>query len=190
MLQRAPDYGCEIPIVYYGSSITQGGCASRPGMCCQNILLREFDNDCVDLGFSGSALAEENIVDYMAGLSMRVFVLDYDHNAPDVAHLEATHEKTYLRIREKNPELPILMMSRPKFYLNPENVQRRAIVRATYEKELAEGDRWVWFLDGSALMADAGDNGTVDNIHPTDWGFCNMARAMAPVLREMLGGKV
>lgn len=90
-LDAAPSYD-GLPVVFYGSSITQGGCASRAGNSYQAILSRELDFDYINLGFSGSAKAEKPMVDYIAHLPMRAFVLDYDHNAPDVAHLQATHE--------------------------------------------------------------------------------------------------
>ena len=85
-LTPAAPYATPLPVVYYGSSITQGGCASRPGNAYQNVLSRLLKCDHLNLGFSGSALGEARMADYIAGLAMSAFVLDYDHNAPDVAH--------------------------------------------------------------------------------------------------------
>ncbi len=100
-LLPAAEYREVPPIVYYGSSITQGGCASRPGNAYQNILSRRLNVDHVNLGFSGSARGEDAITEYIAGLEMSVFVLDYDHNAPDVEHLKNTHEKMFRAIRAR-----------------------------------------------------------------------------------------
>ena len=88
------------PVVYYGSSITQGGCVSRPGNTYQSIISRRLGLDHINLGFSGNGRGEDNIVEYMAGLSMSAFVSDYDHNAPNVEHLRDTHCKMYQKIRE------------------------------------------------------------------------------------------
>ncbi|MBR0537885.1 MAG: hypothetical protein IJK40_07030 [Clostridia bacterium] len=174
------------PVVYYGSSITQGGCASRPGNAYENMLSRMLNVDHINLGFSGSARGEEAITNYIAGLEMSVFVLDYDHNAPDVQHLKNTHEKLFLAVRKAHPELPVVMLSRPKYRLDEDEQARRETVKQTYENALAAGDKNVYFLDGPALMALAGDDGTVDNCHPNDLGFYSMAKALEPVLREIL----
>ena len=83
------------PIVYYGSSITQGGCASRPGNAYQGFVSRALDADFINLGFSGSARGEETIANYIKYLKMSAFVYDYDHNAPNSEHLRKTHEPMF-----------------------------------------------------------------------------------------------
>lgn len=175
------------PIVYYGSSITQGGCASRPGNAYQNILSRRLDIDHINLGFSGNAKGEPEMRAYLAGLEMSAFVLDYDHNAPTAEHLQKTHEPLFLAVREAHPDLPVLMMSRPKFRLTEDEKKRREIVLATVENAVKRGDNNVSFLDGPALMAAAGNEGTVDNCHPNDLGFYSMAKAVETALRGLLG---
>lgn len=185
-LKEAPDYTYEKPFVSYGSSITQGACAARPGNCYQNILSREFDCNYWNLGFSGSARAEDIIVDWMKQLDMSVFLYDYDHNAPNVEHLQATHEKMFCAVRETQPDLPIIIMSRPKYYLNDEEKKRLEIIRMTYENAVAAGDNNVYFIDGPTLMAEIKDNGLVDIHHPTDSGFVSMAKAIAPILGKLL----
>lgn len=178
-------YKIQIPIVTYGSSITQGGCVSRPGNSYQSIISRRFDADYVNLGFSGSAMAEPAIAEYIAGLPMSVFVYDYDHNAPSVAHLRATHEQMYHTIRQANPELPIVIMSRPRMHLNEADRQRREIISTTYQNARVRGEK-VYFLDGPALMAEAGFNGSVDGTHPNDLGFAAMAHALGDLLETIL----
>ncbi len=173
------------PVVFYGSSITQGGCANRAGNSYQGFLSRWLGFDYINLGFSGSAKAEDTMIDYIKGLDMSAFVYDYDHNAPTVAHLEATHEKMFKAIREAHPTMPILMMSRPKFYLNNEEKQRLEIVRKTFENAKNSGDNNVYFIEGPKLMELAGDEGTVDGCHPTDLGFFSMARAILDVMKKI-----
>ena len=166
------------PSVFYGSSITQGGCASRPGTCYQAHVSRYFDLDYINLGFAGSALGEDEMADYIKGLEMSAFFYDYDHNAPNVEHLLSTHEKMFLKIREQNPDLPIICMSRPLKNRNCDDNRRMEIIKATYENALARGDKNVYFLDGDDLTALCGNEGTVDNCHPTDYGFASMADAI------------
>ena len=182
----APGYRVEKPIVYYGSSITQGGCASRPGNVYSNIISRRLDADQINLGFSGNAKGEPTMAEYIAGLEMSAFVYDYDHNAFNPEHLKKTHEPFFKTIREKHPDLPVVMCTRPKVYLNDDEVQRRNIVRETYENALANGDQNVYFLDGNDLMAFCGNEGTVDGCHPTDFGFHSMAKAIGDVLEKIL----
>ena len=179
-------YKIEKPMVYYGSSITQGGCASRPGNSYPNIISRRFDADYINLGFSGNAKGETEIAEYISKLDMSVFVYDYDHNAPTVEHLKNTHEKMYRTIREANHDLPIILMSRPKLSLSDEEKQRYAVIKKTYEDAKAAGDTNIYLIDGGALMALAGDEGTVDGCHPNDLGFASMAKVVGELLEKKL----
>ena len=187
VLRPAAPYRDIPPMVFYGSSITQGGCASRPGLAYQNVLSRMLNADHLNLGFSGSAKGEACMAEYIAGLSMSAFILDYDHNAPTPAHLAATHEAFFQTVRKANPSLPILLMSRPRATLTEDEKERLAIVSRTYENARAAGDTNVYLLTGPALMADCGDEGTVDGCHPNDLGFLSMAKAIARTLMKALG---
>ena len=180
-------YAIEKPVVFYGSSITQGGCSSRPGTAYESIVCRRFDCDYVNLGFSGSARGEQVMADYIAGLDMSVFVLDYDHNSPTVEHLAATHEKFFQTIRKAHPQLPIIMMARPLYNPGPDAQARFAVIQKTYENAKNAGDENVYLLDGPTLMALAGDDGRVDGAHPNDLGFGSMAKAVGDVLEIIYG---
>ena len=171
------------PIVTYGSSITQGLCASRPGNTYQSMLSRRFRVDHVNLGFSGAALGEQEIMDYIAGLPMSLFILDYDFNAPDADHLLATHRKAYETVRKAQPDLPILLLSKPHYYLNSENRQRMDIILDTYQNARNAGDQNVYFLSGPELMAYCRTDGTGDGVHPNDYGFASMAQVIGDLLQ-------
>lgn len=173
------------PIVFYGSSITQGGCSSRPGNIYQNIISRKFDVDYVNLGFSGSAKGEDEMIDYLKTLPMSIFVYDYDHNAPDAEHLEKTHKKLFKAVRENNPDMPIIIMTRP-YYLMRNDDARMLVIKKTYENALNNGDKNVYYLDGPTLMSIAKNEGTVDDCHPNDLGFYSMAMAVSEVLKNIL----
>ncbi len=181
------DYKCDEYIVYYGSSITQGGCASRPGNSYQGIISRRFDCDHLNLGFSGNAKAEDAMIDYIIGLPMTIFVMDYDHNAPDVEYLERTHYKTYKKIREAKPELPIIILPRPKYCLdNDAEYKRVDIVKKTYDMAVESRDKNVYYLSNIELMELAGNDGTVDSCHPNDLGFFSMATAIGDVIEKII----
>lgn len=181
-LTRAPGYINELPVVYYGSSITQGGCASRPGMSYQSIVSRKFNLDYINLGFSGNARGEDAIIDYIASLEMSMFVFDYDHNAPSPDHLRRTHEIAFKKIRATHPDIPIILMSRPKQRLTEQEKERVEIIRATYLNAKASGDDNVYMITGAELMALSGDEGTVDSTHPTDYGFASMAKSLCELI--------
>ena len=184
-LRAAEGYSDALPIVFLGSSITQGGCASRPGMAYEEILSRKLGFDYINLGFSGSCRAEDSMMEYIAALPMSAFVYDYDYNTHSPKHLAETHERGFLKVREANPDLPIILMSAPTFKRNEVFEARYRVVRATYENAKARGDENVYFIGGDELMALAGGEGTVDNCHPTDLGFVSMAAALEPVLRAL-----
>ena len=178
-------YRFEKPFVSYGSSITQGGCASRPGMAYQAILSRRFDVDFINLGFSGSAKAEPEISEYIKKLPMSAFLYDYDYNANNAEYLEKTHERMFLEFRQAQPDVPVVFMSAPKYNLSEDLQRRREVVRKTYQNALAAGDNNVYLVEGPSLMAVYGDEGLVDGCHPTDLGFYSMAEGLNDVFRKI-----
>lgn len=187
-IESPTPYEVEEPMLFYGSSITQGGCASKPGNAYCSMLSRWLDTSHINLGFSGSAKGEEPLAEYIASLDLSAFVCDYDHNAPDAEHLDATHEKFFKIIRDKKPNLPVVFISLPDFDRNPATYsKRRNIIFRTYSRAVKAGDLNVYFVDGETLFG-AHDRGacTVDGCHPNDLGFYRMAEGMQPVLREIL----
>lgn len=190
-LKPAPDYTYEKPVVFYGSSITHGGCASRPGATYEAWISRALDTNFINLGFSGNAKAEDAIAEYIAGLDMSVFVYDYDHNAKDADYLRKTHERMFLTVREKNPDLPIIIISAPVTEapcagLNRWFDGRREVIRETYERAIARGDKNVYYIPGNSFFDAVGNEFTCDHCHPTDLGFYFMAEKITPVIREIL----
>ena len=182
MVGEGKKYRVEKPAVFYGSSITQGGCASRPGNTYQAILSRRLDMNYINLGFSGNGKGEDLIVDYMANLDMCAFVSDYDHNASDEI-LVVTHKKMYQKIREKHPDIPYIMMSRVDADSGSNGYSqtrlRRKIIHDTFAYALEEGDENVYFIDGEGIFRGPyEDCCTVDSIHPNDFGFLRMAEAI------------
>jgi len=183
-------------VCFYGSSITQGGCASKPGNSCSALLSRWLDFEQRNLGFSSGGQGEALVARYISLLDLSALVMDYDFNAPTAEHLKATHEKFYTIVREAQPDLPIIFMSRSTYDYTPEDSEiRRRIIYATYENALKNGDNKVRFIDGQSIYGDYSTRNdrracTMDGAHPNDLGFYRMARALYPVLCEFIGPDV
>ena len=181
-------YTDDKPFVFYGSSITQGGCVCRPGLAYEGFISRRFRRDFINLGFSGSGKAEEPVVNYMAGLEMSMFICDYDHNAPSPEYLEETHHKMYEKIRAAHPDTPYIMISRPDTDLYPDDsAARRDVIKRSYEQALAKGDKNVYFIDGHTLFGtEHREECTVDCTHPNDLGHYRMGVVIGDMIEKIL----
>ena len=116
--------------------------------------------------------------------------MDYDHNAPNREHLENTHEKFFRIIRGGDPDLPIVIVTKPDYDACPEeNEKRMAICRRTYENAVKAGDKHVVFVHGQDLFEGGDrDHCTVDRCHPTDLGFWHMANVIGEAVRYAITG--
>ncbi len=181
-----------LPIVIYGSSIVHGTAATRPGLTYTNMLKRKLNAEVLNFGFSGNAKAEDAIISYLRDLPMSVFVLDYDHNAPNAAHLQNTHLRAYQRFREVHPTIPFIMVSSPNVVTNRSwdkkcYTERRDVILDTYKYALERGDKHVYYIDGETFFLGHEENDcTMDNIHPNDMGFSKMADVIASVIKTAL----
>lgn len=184
---NGPKYRDIKPVLFYGSSITQGGCASRPDNMYCSYISKWFDVDFIDLGFSGSALAEPAIAEYIASLDPSVFVYDYDYNAPDAEHLKKTHYRLYRIFREKHPDTPVIFVSNPDYDTDASSESRLKVIRKTVSMARKEGDRNVDLVSGKKLFGKHDrENCTVDMTHPNDLGFYLMAREISKSLHKFI----
>ena len=163
----------------------EGGCSGNNNTAYNAILSNWFDFDYYNFGFSGRAKGELAMADYINTIDMGAFIYDYDHNAPTVEHLQNTHERMFRTIRKAQPNLPILILPRPRYTLQEEEKQRFAVIEQTYRNALAAGDKNVYLIDGPTLMALCGDEGTIEGCHPNDFGFASMAKAIGDKLEEI-----
>ncbi len=183
------------PIVFYGSSIVHGTAATRPGYAYSSIISRELNMNFRNVGFSGMAKGEPVIARWMAELPMSVFVCDYDHNAPNAEHLEKTHYPMYEIIREKNPDVPYIMVTRPDYWTmiceQEEILRRRDVIMSSYLRARALGDKNVYFIDGLSFNVPPHQyDMTVDACHPNDAGFLRMADSIGAVIKHALEKKL
>lgn len=190
-----PAYACDDRLIFYGTSITQGGCASRPGIAYTNILSRRLNIETVNLGFSGNGRGEPEMAKIIAQITRpRCLMLDYEPNCVSTELLRETLPQFIEIYRESHPLVPILVVSRIPFShdLVHEDVLQARRERGEFQRQTVEalqqnGDANIYFYDGSTLLGDDYDECTVDGIHPTDLGFMRIANGLEPVLRQILG---
>lgn len=175
-------------LCFYGSSITEGGCCSRPGNAYTAVAARWLDIDYVNWGFSGHARGEDAMADIICRREFSAFVYDYDHNSPSASDLAETHERFFRRIRTAHPDMPVIIMTKPDFDSDPAaNSARREVIRRTYTNAVAAGDKNVYFIDGEQFFGLLGrDMCTVDGCHPNDLGFYRMAEKVYEMLLKAL----
>jgi len=167
------------PIVFYGTSITQGGCASRPGMPHTAIIGRWLERQVINLGFSGNGRMEPEMAGLLAELDPAVYVIDC---IPNVDEKIGELTEPFVRIiRNSRPETRILLVEDTR----PGDAKANGLLRAAYRRLVLAGDRNVFLLKGEGLIGDDGE-ATVDGRHPTDLGFMRMARGFMPALSVLL----
>ncbi len=183
--------GIDKPVVFYGTSITHGGCCSRPGLSFVNIIGRDLDVPVVNLGFSGSGVMEFEMSEHLARIDASCYVLDCLWNMNSVSHggrpgrnVEENYEPFIRNLRAKRPDVPIVMAESCDVYCGGPNAKDRYI-KSLYDKLVAEGWGNLVYLPKAGMYA--GDlEGTVDGCHPNDWGMMHLAKAFGGAVRKAL----
>ena len=180
------------PIVVYGTSITQGGCATRPGMSYTNILMRWMNREFINLGFSGNGKLDYEIAEVIAKRKdAGLFILDFIPNVTEEKIKDRT--KNFINIiRKENPDTPILLVESIIFphsvfstkTANILSVKNNAL-RDEYEELKKLGDNNLYYLNSNNLMNKDGE-GTVDGTHLTDLGFQHLAKTLLNEINRIL----
>jgi lysophospholipase L1-like esterase len=177
------------PILFYGTSITQGGCASRPGMAFTNILARRLDRPILNFGFSGNGRMEVEVVRFLTEIDPAIFVFDCVANCTAEQLTERTAPCVKL-VRDAHPKIPILLLAARAGDLTllddvrPMHEQKKAAFKAVYEA-LRPSDPNLHYRPGEDLTGSDGE-ATVDGSHPTDLGMMRYADALEPTLHQLL----
>ena len=174
------------PVLWYGSSITQGCCVSRPDNTYEAIISKRNNIDFFNLGFSGNAKGEKLTGEFLTTFDCSLFICEYDYNS-DEEELSKNHYELYKLYREKRRETPILFVTRPNTDGEEDKTaRRREIIYKTYDKALTNGDKKVYYLDGSCLFGENDrENCTIDGCHPTDLGAYRIAEKIYGKLGEI-----
>ncbi|MEN6549537.1 MAG: SGNH/GDSL hydrolase family protein [Armatimonadia bacterium] len=191
-IEPAAPFAVDKPVVYYGSSITQGGCATRAGMAYQAIVGRKLNVDFVNLGFSGAGRGEPALAQAVAEIDASCFVMDWAQNCPTLDEFCERYDPFIQTIRNKYPETPIVCIT-PIFSMsevwggNGKNAEMRDVVRRVVGERIERGDGNLYMVEGFDLLGPDDRDGLVDASHPNDLGFVGMAEGLEPVLRQVLG---
>ncbi len=181
----------EKPIVFYGTSITHGACASRPGMVHTAILGRRFDMPVANLGFSGNGRMDKAVGDYLAQVDATAFVIDCLPNMVPAAVAQKC-VPLVKQIRLSHPNTPIILVEdrrNTNDWILParqkHHTENHAALKAAYNSLVAEGVKNLHYIDGDHLYGDDAD-GATDGSHASDLGFFRQADVFEPILRNAI----
>ncbi|MCC9601315.1 SGNH/GDSL hydrolase family protein [Stieleria sp. JC731] len=181
----------EKPIVFYGTSITHGACASRPGMVHTAILGRQFDLPVVNLGFSGNGKMHEEVGDYLIQVDAAVYVIDCLPNM-NAAMVQERCIPLVRQLREAKPKTPIVLVEdrrNTNSWILPardaHHSANHAALKAAFEELQSAGVENLFYISGDELYGTDAD-GATDGSHASDLGFKRQADIFAPVLRKAL----
>lgn len=181
----------EKPIVFYGTSITQGACASRPGMPHPAILGRRLDIPTINLGFSGSGRMDLSLASLMGEIDAAVYVVDCLPNMT-ADEVNARTIPFIHQLRASRPHVPILLVEDRSYsgaWLIESQRERNLTSRIAFQEQFQRlrdaGDEKINLLSGDSLLGDDRDD-TTDGSHPSDLGFLRHANAFEPALRKLL----
>jgi hypothetical protein len=178
-------------VVYYGTSIAQGGCVSRPGMAFTSILSRRLDRPFINLAFSGNGKMEENVGRFLAELDPAAYVIDCVPNMT-AAEVRGRTVPLVKQLRKARPDVAIVLVEDRTHdgqwvsrKLGAEREDRRKALREGYDRLVEDGEKRLTYVKGDKLLGDDGE-ATVDGSHPTDLGSVRYADQLEPVLRKVL----
>lgn len=175
--------GINKPVVFYGTSITHGGCCSRPGLSFVNIVGRRLDVPVVNLGFSGCGKMEFEMSEHLADIDASCYVLDCLWNM-DIKLVRARYESFIRNLRAERPDVPIIMAEQCDVFCAGPNEKDR-FIRKLYDKLVSEGWKNLVYLPKDKMYS--GDlEGTVDTCHPNDLGMMSMAEAFGEATAKAL----
>lgn len=189
-------YASDERVIFYGTSITQGGCATRPGMAYTNILSRRLPYEFVNLGFSGNGLGEPEVADLVAEIERPgCYVLDYDANVSTASALGDSLADFVRTLRRSQPDTPIVVLSRPQRSTERYDAKLRCrredgerIIDTVVSELRSTGVEGLHSFRGSELYGADFPELTVDGVHPSDAGFLRIADALTPVICRLMGG--
>ena len=177
--------GAEKPIVFYGTSSTQGAAASRPGLAFTALIGRNLDIPVVNLGFSGSGKMEMEMVDYVAAIDACCYVIDTPGNmSPKL--VRERYEKFVRELHRRRPSVPLVLAENRHYRASPNPIPGFAeVMRPLAARLRAEGWKLAYIRTEDMFPTDIGDT-SVEGGHPNDFGMKQLAASYGKAIREAL----
>lgn len=178
----------EKPVVFYGTSITQGGCASRPGMVYTSILSRKWQKECINLGFSGNGRMDKSLAQAMTKIDAAAYVVDCLPNCSEQMLRDSAY--VFLRIlSDAHPGTPVYLVENVRNMREYHDTGtagmmagKNACWKEIYRKLRKEGYRNLRYIPADKLSGRDGED-TVDAVHRTDLGFFRIAEGLAKYIK-------
>ena len=181
------------PVVAYGTSITQGGCASRTGMVHTNILSRRMNRVMINLGFSGNGMLDYEIAELMADCDASLYSIEFANCS--TGQIKERTEVFYRILRARHPNTPVVFIEIPLFpsYVYNQTTQnnlkeRNLAIREVYSDLKAKKEKNLWLIPAAGQIG-TDNEATVDGVHFTDLGFFRYAEFLYPKLQKIIGKK-
>ncbi len=182
------------PVVYYGSSIAQGGCASRPGMAFTNILSRKLDRSFINMGFSGNGTFDSSVAAAMCEVDAALFVVDCNPNT-ETALIYERAVKLVQQLKRCKPNIPVLLVENylyeNSFFMiekQADNEAKRKELRRAFSTLSTKGIKNIYYQKSDGMIGDDHE-GAVDGVHPTDLGMLRIADFLLPAIKNILSNK-
>ncbi len=184
-------------VVFYGSSITHGACADRPGIIYPALVARALNVDFINMGFGGTGKGEPEVANLLASIpDVAAYVLDWGINLCSPQEVGLIHDRYYPlleKLKKAHPGVPILLVNMQGAGAKldkamPGNLEiLHKEVKRVYDAEIAAGNKKLWYVDGRDIIGGSeGFDLTIDRVHPHQGGFYRYAEKLAPVVKEML----
>jgi hypothetical protein len=182
------------PLVFYGTSITQGGCASRSGLSYPARLCRELNMDFVNLGFSAAGRGELKVAQAVAEIDAACYVLDYGQNNESARDLEKVYAPFIREIRKVRPLTPILLTALIRYAsekwdaaYSQKQEDKRNVIRKACREQIALGDQNIYLVEGNELISLKDSDAQGDGCHPNDEGFLRMSQYLKDIISKIIG---
>ncbi|RAP52091.1 MAG: hypothetical protein BZ137_09230 [Methanosphaera sp. rholeuAM130] len=174
----------QLPIIFYGNSVTQGAAASRSGNSFPNIVSRKLNRDIVNLSCSSCCKGTQNTADLIGSMNCHAIIIDYTQNAYDTNIFRNTHERFYKKIRQYHPDIPIILLTTANFNFWRAYNDFDVIVENTYNNAIFRSENTFLINQKELFNEDEYDYVAVDKSHFTDYGMFKIAERICDIIRE------
>ena len=188
---KRPDRNDKKPIIFYGTSITQGACASRPGMAHTNIISRKLNRDVINFGFSGNGRMEQSIAKLISNSNPIFYIIECMPNMYPPDLVSSNTIPLIDTIRAKDPDTPIILVdlfTSPLTALDKNAItgtsEMNNALKTQYDKMINSGYNNIIYLETQSALGNDFE-GTVDAVHFTDLGFIRYSDFLVKKFEEL-----